>query len=547
MLSSGVLSLVTFVTFHLPPPGPPVVAAEAYVASDLSRPRHAVEVDAGVTQVVIPFDSGTEAVVVLRRHDGAYYVHGPFRWPSEDQVVPVDGRARHTVQGRVPPGRVDSRPAWIDPEKAGVDEWPRCAIGPDGFQCVGVPLEAAGVVAVRLEPPALFATVRPSVPGGVLTVPVRSARWAAVVTLEGADHEVGRARLLVLAPRASPLRGRPARVMLTPADGVSVERLTARTYVISGVEHRDDLLLQADGEDLAMARVPLATSTVGLLHRTAVSLQPAMVTTGRVVDRSGRAAEGAQLAIAEIVEQSGADGRPRTIKRQVGELESGADGAFTLRGLGAGRYELLALHPRSGRGSITFEPGGRPLLLCLDPGRRVAGRVLRDGVPLPAVWVDIPASHEGYVAAVDPMDVLAPATTTGADGRFRIALPPRGATELRFDYQGEVTRLALPSVADGEEVDLGDIVLRRSIGVRVTYVGDERCALVAAGPLGHTGMALAEAQIVAPGTRLLTLPESGRWLLELRCPRGAARPEPAVLDVPPQAAEWSVHVTMAPP
>ncbi len=546
MLSRGVLMLLTHVTFQLPP-GTPVVGAEVYVASDLSRPRQTVEVTAGAAGLAIAFVPGRESVVLLRRRDGAYYLHGPFRWPSDSQSVAVDGHARRTVEGRLSFAGTGSRPAWIDPDGVAVGEWPRCRVAGPRWQCVGVPLDAAGAVVLRFESPVVYAAVRPARGGGMQEVPVRAARWATIVTLDGAREHAETADLRLLAPRSTPFRGDAARVMLAAAAGAGVERISARSYLVAGAEHRDDLLLQVSGEHVSLTRVPLATAAAGLLQPTTVLLAPATVTRGRVVDRAGDPAAGARLALAEIVEGPGADGRPRTLRRQVAELVSGGEGEFTLSGLGSGRFELLALHPRLGRGTLAFEPGPQPLLLRLEPGRRVAGRVLRSGVPRAGVAVDVPASHEGYVAAADPMDVLAPAGVTGADGRFLVALPQRGGTELRLDDGGVVTRVPLPPLAAGQLADLGDVVLRGPVDVRVTYVGDERCALVASGPLGHTGMTLAEAQIVGPGTRLLTLPESGRWLLELRCPRGAARPEPAVLDVPPQAAEWSAHVMMAPP
>ena len=546
MLSSGILSLIVYVTVRFPAGDVPVIAAEVYLASDLSRPRHSVDVDAGAADAALPFEPGLDAVILLRRRDAAYYLHGPLRWPSESRAVAVDGGARRTVSGPVPREAAVRSPIWIAAEGTAGAEWPRCTGDAGRWHCVGVPADAAGIVSLQRDAPVLYAAVRPAPPGGDLEVPVRSAAWATIVTLEGAPGDES-ARVQVLAPRRSPVRARAARQLLERAPGTGVEPLAGRRYLVSGIDHRDDLLLQVDGPDVALTRLALSTWSASLLQPLQVMLEPAVATTGRVVDRAGRAAGGARLVVAEIVEGGGATGSVQPLKRQVGELESGSDGTFTLRGLRAGRFELLGLHPRLGRGTLTFEPGGRPLVLRLDPGRRVAGRVLRDGVPLAGVWVDVPASHAAYLAAGDPMDVLAPAAVTGADGRFEVVLAPRVGNELRLDDRGIVTRLPLPPVGEGARVDLGDVTLRGSIAVRVTYAGDERCAIVAAGPLGRTGMTLAEARVLGPGVRLLTLSEAGRWLLELRCPRGMARADPPVLDVPAQAAEWSVHVATAPP
>ena len=547
MLPHSILTLTAYLTVLLPPGGPPVVAADVYLASDLSRPVRSVEVDAGSTEVVVPFTADADAVLMLRRHDGRYYLHGPMKWPREARTVAVDATPRYGVEGAVPEGaRSRERPFWMHADDL-TGEWPRCDASSRLWRCVGVPADGAGLVVFSLEAPVRFAVVRPSAPGGAAHVPVRSAHWATLISVDGDPRHVERSRVQVVAPRASAARTPRLRISLQPAPRASAERLTGRTWLVSGTAHQDGVLLQVEGDGVSLARVPLDTEMVRLHQRTTIVVLPAVVTTGQVVDRSGRPAEGARLILAEILEQTAAGGRTRTVKRQVAEIESGPDGLFALDGLGAGRFELLGLHPHHGRGTLAFQPGGRPLLLRLNPGRRVAGRVVRNGLPVPGVWVDVPATHDAYLTASDPMDAIAPAAATGPDGRFQVVLPQRGAVELRLDHGGVVTRVPLPGVSDDATLDLGDLALHGTISVRVTYAGDERCALVAAGPLGHTGMTLVEAQPMAPGTRTLTLPEPGRWLLELRCGRVAARAEPPLLDVPAQVTEWSAHVMMAPP
>ena len=547
MLPHSILTLTSYLTVLLPPGGAPVVAADVYLASDLSRPMRSVEVDAGSTEVVVPFTADADAVLLLRRLDGRYYLYGPTKWPREARTVAIDATPRYSVEGAVPDGaRPHERPFWLHADDL-TGEWPRCDASTRMWRCVGVPADGAGLVVFSLEPPVRFAAVRPSDTGGAVHVAVRSAHWATLISIDGDPHHVEHARVQVVAPRASAAQTPRLRISLRPAPRASAERLTGRTWLVSGTAHQNDLVLQADGDGVSLARVPLDTEIARLHQRTTILLLPAVLTTGQVVDRSGRPVEGARLILAEILEQPSAVERTRTVKRQVAEIESGPGGAFALDGLGTGRFELLGLHARHGRGTLVFEPGGRPLVLRLNPGRRVAGRVVRNGLPVPGVWVDVPATHEGYLAASDPMDALAPAATTGPDGRFQVVLPQRGAAELRLDDQGVVTRVPLPAVSDAATLDLGDLPLQGSISVRVTYAGDERCVLVAAGPLGHTGMTLVEAQPIAPGTRALTLPEPGRWLLELRCGRVAARAEPPLLDVPAQVREWSAHVMMAPP
>jgi hypothetical protein len=546
MFPHGFLILLVYVTVPVPAGDAPVVAAEVYLASDLSRPVHSTEVEAGARDVTLPLSPGLDAAIVLRRHDGLYYLHGPMRWPAEDRTILVSHAPGYTVEGAVPGhSGTELTLAWTAASGSGAAE-PLCRISANLWRCVGVPASDTGVVVLATGPLLRFAVTRPPASGGFTRLPVRTARWATMVSLEGDPADVEGTRVRVLAPRPVRSRAHRSRVLLEPAARVTVERLTSGVWLAAGAEQRDDLLLQADGERVALTRIPLAAAG-GSLDRLPLLVTPAVPLAGRVVDRGGRGAEGARLAVAELAEERTDDGRNRIVRRQVTELESGADGVFVLAGLGPGRFELLGLHPRLGRGTLVFEPGPRPLLLRLDPGTRVKGRVVRGGVPAGGVWIDVPASHEGYLAAPDPMDVLAPAVSTGPDGRFELVLPRRGATELRIDDRGVVTRVALSNVAGGSVLDLGDIALRGSIAVRATYVGDERCALLAAGPLGHTGMTLVEGQAIGRGLRLLTLPEPGRWLLELRCPRGAARAEPPVVDVPAQVAEWSVHVMMAPP
>lgn len=532
------------VRFELPRGDPPVVRAAVFDAgSDLSQPHvqvHAIDPDV----LVLSATPGADVVVKFDRDDDTYYLDGPFRWPASGATRLVPPVPRYTAVGTVVADVPDDDPPrWLDRDGAlDAQPWPRCRRTRRAWECAGVPLLEPGVVVIGSDPMAyavLSADVLPTRRG----VSTRLARWAMLLLLQADDEDrLERPRVQLLEPQVSRFRAEGVRVMLRDATSARVHALARGVYFLAGTGNHEDLVLQVGGEDIAVVRTAISTAPDGLRPAMHVRLDAAAAVHGRVVNERDEPATGARLGLSELIDIREPDGQIRRLKRSLADVEPDADASFTLRGLGPGRYEVLALHPTWGRGSIVFEPGDRRLVIRLVAGSRVAGRVLQNGLPAAGVWVDVPGDRDAYVRAADPMDVVAPSAQTAADGRFTIALPPSGARELRIGADQAAVRVPIPPISANATLDIGDIHLRSPIAVQVTYVGDERCALLAAGPMGHSGLTMVEAQVIGPGARRLLLPESGTWLLTVRCGGRESPVQPAAIDVPPQVAAWSAHV-----
>jgi hypothetical protein len=161
------------------------------------------------------------------------------------------------------------------------------------------------------------------------------------------------------------------------------------------------------------------------------------------------------------------------------------------------------------RSVVQFSPGPESLTVRLTSNVWVRGRVVRFGVPLAGARVDVPPDLDAYARAVDPYDVVydgvAGETVTGRDGRFEIALPPGSATEVRITFQRVTARRPVAQSGPGT-IDLGDIELPAVVRLSLTYVGDEWCQLLAAGPFGGLALVTVEAKTDGPSRwRLRTL------------------------------------------
>lgn len=520
----------------------PVVAVDVFAAGeplDVPVPATVTIDDAGV---VVGVDGGRDVVVQFILDSGAYLLDGPTRWPLQPEVRSLPTTPRRSVGGSIATTSSNGQVVWIDERGVlATAQWPRCWIRGRRWECLGIPEGEGGLAVLSLAPPLLFATVTPG--AGSNAPPSGNAAWATVLVVDGD----GDARVRMLKPFDAKNTA-AYRVPLEPATGCSASPFGAAAFLIA-CSQQEDIVLEVTQPGMATSRTAVDSVSASVLSPVVVLPAPERLVIGRVEGADHQPARGARLEVSELVDIVERDGRRRTVRRSVGEGSADEDARFELRGLGEGRYEVLAVHERLGRGRVQFEDGSRAILIRLTAPFRVTGRVVRRGVPVARARVDVPPDYAAYAKSVDPFDVVSLESTTGSDGRFELALPPRGATEVRVTFGRLVARRVLPASSDTgrpDRIDVGDIELPPEIVVSVTYVGDDRCGLVAAGPLGKSGVAIVDAVTPGPGRKRLSLPEPGDWILAAKCGGREFRVEPRVLEVPENVTEWGAHVTLIP-
>jgi hypothetical protein len=232
------------------------------------------------------------------------------------------------------------------------------------------------------------------------------------------------------------------------------------------------------------------------------------------------------------------DPRPQPNSREppprrvfVAEAVAAADGLARIDGLGEADYEIVAWHPRFGRGETMLPVGrDRVTIHLLSPGM-ARGRVLAGGKPLANVDVVSVPDPSAYAGAVDPLDVKGGDGRTGADGRFSVTLAPGGGGELRIGGgRYAVRRVPLPRTPM-PLVEIGDIELAGAITVSIALDSESACDLRAAGPIGRTGLQIVSGTPTGPGLFALAVPEAGAWEVVLACGSGEQALAPSVVTI----------------
>ncbi len=190
-----------------------------------------------------------------------------------------------------------------------------------------------------------------------------------------------------------------------------------------------------------------------------VVLEAGLAIRGEVRDREGAGLAG---VLVRAEPRGGGEG-PNA------EAESDAAGAFALSGLSAGAYSLSAEAVGYARGRASATAGGEPVVIVLDSGGTITGRVVdAAGQPVDGATVsgesvdDDPAQAHAFVHA-----------TTGqeGDGRFTIRDAAPATYALRI-YAAGAGRGSLTGVktAAGRVTDVGTIALGASGTVRGVVV-----------------------------------------------------------------------------
>ncbi len=538
---AGVQAAHVFVSFQLENQPAAVARVAILPASDLTKPMAAAVPFSKFGTIDVPFDVAHDVVVRFELETGEYLLDGPFRWPADRAVRYVSSIARRTVRGTLPDASSPDPPRWIDAEGGATEQWPRCSISGQAWTCIGVPVGKGGVIAILGR--SVFAAALSGRERANGDLVLDQAAWALLLLLASEDgHEIQSAHVRALRARSTSQTSPGGRMDLAPANGCRVTEVVAAAFLLM-CRGADDVIVQVEAEDHGALRIPITASAQTLLSPLTMHLARSVSVHGSVQSVRGMPAVGARLDLSELIEMPARPGKTRIIRRSLMEAVVRADGSFEFAGLAAGAYELLAVHERYGRAKVLVNPGPTPVTIRLVPTARVEGRVLQNGIPLAAASVEIPPDHMAYLQGGDPFDVVAPATVTASDGRFELALPARGGSEVLIRSDDRSARYALPAIAAGGLLSLGDLNLPTSIVVAVVYTGDERCVLRAAGPFGRSGVHVIEAEVLAPARRRLLLPEPGQWVLRADCGGQEARVQPAVMDVPRTSA-WSAHISL---
>jgi hypothetical protein len=485
-------------------------------------------------QIVLALPSPESVIVVMHRQDDGYLVDGPML-VREDDVVEraIDRTWRHTIAGGADLAYGPASPLeWLAEDGSVGAAWPACWWrDARRWECMGVPLESAGVVLGADGAGILAAIV-----AGASTPVLRASGWGRLVLV--ADRGAGPPRRVqVTAARAvePSSRLRAVRLGTAPVPDVRVSGIAPGAYWVAGDSSPPDSWLEirssrSGPQYLALADVAHGSPQLPLQ----VSLDDRRDLAVSVVSDRGDPARGALVTAFRLIDPQVAGGvrdqpPPRRVLAE--DATAGGDGVAQLEGLGDAEYEVVAWHPQFGRATARLDAGATQLTIRLQSPGIARGRVLVDGKPAAGVDVISVPDPAAYVRAADPIDVKGGDAQTTRDGRFWVALAPEGGGELRVGGAGYPTiRVPLPRAALSV-VELGDIELGRPITIAVALDQDPGCDLRATGPVGRSGLQIVAAARTGPGLFTLTVPEEGSWEFVLFCGRTERVLTPSVVRV----------------
>lgn len=504
----------------------------------------------GESRAVLEGLPGERVLLVVAGGSPGYQIEGPLTWPARPDTRVVTSPSRRTLVGELPGDLANPRFTWVSgarlPEAG---PWPACGLlAPSRWECIGVPLDEAGVLLLSTGPPVRFgiAPAPDKGPVSLQSASIRGADWCRLLRVASAAAPATSPVALEITPRRDRL-DRPGRIGRVADDRVSVVRLAPDAFWVCGDTEPEGGVLHIEGAEVATRDVPFDgwhRGPLELPHE--VMLDPPVRVTGRVEDATGNPAAGASVMVSRVRQPPpGGDPASAPPPDDLVQVTAGDDGAFEVPGLRAGAYEFRAMHASLGRATRTLTLDGREILLRLTPEKRVRGRVVRDGRPLPSVLVGMTPDLAAYAAGADPMELVTFSALTDAGGRFEVAVPTTGAGVLRVgDEATGIVRVVLGATDQlPTALELGDIELPPPVRLTVEVDGPAGCALSAVGPFGSSGMTIVKGQPAPDGTFRLLVPESGRWALTLTCDGREIPVTPPMVEVPRDQTDARVRVT----
>jgi hypothetical protein len=554
-------AVVVSVTLRFDAPVPDVLDVVRLARTPGERSWRVAETsrtDASGGRAVVRGSAGLESLLLIRGAGQAgYIIDGPFRWPVQAATYFIRARWRRTVRGRFP--LAGGALTWIGQDDRGLTESPSCNwTGSGAWECVGVPLDAGGVV-VATSPGQVHCALPagPLSAAGVQASQRRSSTWGRLLIVSSgppASAVAGGAR--VMARRLITPRARPQSLRLEEGqdDRIRVDPAGDGAVWISGNEVPDDGWIEIGARDRASERLEVrdvAGAPAELPLR--VQLQPSAVVSGRVTAGPGVAAPESIVTLyrfasrrptepRELIAPNGARQPQKRIA--VAEVRADADGVFRFDDLARERYEIVAMHPTFGRGEVRLEPDGQEVEVALRRPARAVGRVVRDGVPAAGVRVVFVPALAQFATAGDVTELRGGEAETDHDGRFTISLAPRGSGELRVgDERAGVRRVPLgPAESLPEVVQVGTIELDALPPLTLVFEAAGACSLLLTGPDARSGMSVIRASRLGPAMFQAAVPEPGRWHVVAVCGPRERAVMPATIDVVPGRPDVTIRL-----
>ena len=515
------------------------------------RPWHLAEtVHATVSEgeAVLKGPIGVETFLLIRAagHPG-YILDGPFRWPSQAATYFVRTEWRKTIRGNSTGSHASL--TWVSTDDGAVRgtacEW----VGKTMWECVGVPLNAVGVVVMNMT-----GEVRCGIPSGVLspsgveTTRIRASAWGRLVIAQAGVMSQSADGVRITSKRLQVPRARPltTRVEVLPDSRVQIDTIAEGVAWISGSEVPDDGWIEIGAHDRASERLDIREVTEAppdLPLR--VQLPPAVTVSGRVRNAGDSPASDAVVTLYRFARGDRDRDKKPPVRITVAETHADSEGAFHFDDLSIEPYEIVAMHPVFGRGVRRLTPDGREIDIALRSAALVVGRVLKDGIPAAAVRVVVVPDLAQFAAAGDITELRGGETQTDEYGRFAVTLASRGSSELRVGGEGAgVKRLSLGAAErQAGVIDVGDIELNAGASVAFVFEGAGSCEILLTGPAGRAGMSVVRGSRIGPAMFQAIVPEPGRWRTVAVCGTRERAVLPAWIDLSPSARDVTIRLT----
>ena len=471
-------------------------------------------VDRGRVTLRAPAES--RALLVVRRLRGARYeLEGPFRWPGSPASRTVRPVPRRTLRG------TSSLPSGVALHLVGT------AFGdalcetdlPGGWQCAAVPLDFTGRLVACDGTNALAAAEVPH--GSPDEIVMRALLTSALIRVATPEPAGDPAPVSVRLLRPAS----PGGIVLARDPTSEISELDGSLFWLESRADPAGLAVEISSRGFATARFDFSRFRTPCEAPESVDLVRATPLTGTVSDRSAGPVAGAIV----IVRSADPDREPGVLA----DTLTDESGGFEVPDLAPRPHRLRACHAESGCGEAVSIPG-EPARIALDGGAIVTGRVLTGaGVPEPSAHVRIVPSLEASARPGDRLARMPLETTSGNDGRFRIAFPDTG--EFLLEVRSESSGIARISVRRSSLsppiTEVGDVRLPEplDLAVRVALCGAGVMSM--SGPLGgETSMpTLLRFPLDAEGAAAVRLPEGGAWTAWATCGGRNVILAPAVL------------------